>query len=113
MDEQQGQQPVANQETTGPGMGKAPQMPTDDKKSFGPIIGIIIIIVILAIGAFYFFSKSGDSAMEATSPDEINAIEEDLNAEPVDESSFEDEMSQLDAELNAEIETIETTEQTQ
>ena len=96
MDEQQNQQPVNN---------AAPVM-EPQKKSFGPMIGIIIIIILFALGAWYFFAESQNEVTlpEVSSSDEVNAIEEDLSLEPMDNSSFENELQSIEAELDAEIE---------
>jgi uncharacterized membrane protein len=55
-----------------------------EKRSLGPIIGIIVVIIILILGAFYFWGgklSNGTSSDEvSTSSDEVSAIEGELNA---------------------------------
>ena len=76
---------------------------SESKKSFGPLIGTIIIIVVLLLGAFYIWggklstqnttedtgtiNMTGELAPVSTS-DEVNAIESDLTAGGVSEIDF-------------------------
>ncbi len=91
---------------------------TPEKKlQMGPIIGSVIVVILLILGGLYFIGKrigenetpaplpqvildTPDSALEAlgeqNTSDEINSIQSDLDATPIDE---------LDAELgNIEVE---------
>ncbi len=66
----------------------------ENKKTtdFGPIIGIIIVIIILIVGAFYFAGKriqqskefkaaiQKELAASSTPSDEVSDIEKDANA---------------------------------
>ncbi|HXK40088.1 MAG TPA: hypothetical protein VJ837_04620 [Candidatus Paceibacterota bacterium] len=85
---------------------------TSPVPSQGPVIGIIVVIVVLIVGAFYFFTQfsgmnapapagvtpSEANAFPPTSPsDEQAAIENDLNAE--DFSDIDAEFSELDPEF--------------
>lgn len=92
---------------------------TNNKKSFGPIFGIIVIIVLLILAGFYFWGNSlrtapqdlptadeiatqadpalSDLATQETS-DEIDAIEADLDA--TDLEGLDAELDVIDAELN-------------
>jgi len=75
----------------------------DTDKSYGPVIGLIIIILIIALGSVYFLGQRSDkmndkidsTQMEQittqSNSDEIADIEADLNST---------EFSDLDAELN-------------
>ena len=66
--------------------------------SSGPIIGVIVIIAIVILGGFYFWSQraGNDAAIDEintqSGSDEASAIEADLNATDIEN---------LDAELNA------------
>ena len=79
---------------------------TVSEGSAGPIIGIIIILAVIILGGFYFWSQRdtrgsdledtdtariGDIQLKSNS-DELQSIEADLNATEIDN---------LDAELNA------------
>lgn len=71
-------------------------MDTDQKRSYGPIIGIIIIFVLFVAGALYFIWAKSLSERERimvppVSPsDDINSIESDLQAtSSVDLSEFD------------------------
>lgn len=77
-------------------------LPTKEEDvSFGPLIGIIIIVALLAIGALYFFKKAdlpNKSAVKGSmikdavinelsrqnSSDEIGAIKKDLSATSIE-----------------------------
>ena len=75
---------------------------TNPTSSNGPVVGVIIVIIVLLVGAFYFLGQLRAPLMNnetatttddmATTTDDINSLEADLNAETFDE---------LDAELNA------------
>ena len=74
------------------------------KGSFGPVIGIVIIIALLVLGALYFW---GGSLLQEVSPttdtqqqasDTTEAIEADLTAAA--DGSFDADLQQLDSELN-------------
>lgn len=80
----------------------------ESKKSFGPLIGVIIIIVILLLGAFYIWGgrlsqdETSTEAVEVaqteqseepaplSNSDEVEAIESDLTAGGVSEINFSD-----------------------
>lgn len=82
--------------------------PTNPQSSHGPVIGVVIVIIVLLVGAFYFLGQlaplspvdivpneetaTGTEMTPTSSSDEIDAIEADLEAE-----DFED----IDAELNS------------
>ncbi|MDO8579334.1 MAG: hypothetical protein Q7R72_00485 [bacterium] len=86
------------------------QIPTgESNKSFGPLIGVIIIIVILLLGAFYIWGgklsvndrdvaqtvETGELA-PVSSSDEIDAIESDLTAGGVSEIDFSEAEASLE-----------------
>ena len=75
----------------------------ESNKFFGPLIGVIIIIIILLIGAFYIWGQKLSVNEEAkiqtvetkdvapvSISDEINAIENDLTAGGISEINFSD-----------------------
>lgn len=79
------------------------QIPAGEpKKSFGPLIGVIIIVIVLSLGAFYIWGgklsvNDRDVAQTAetevapvSASDEIDAIENDLTAGGVSEIDFSD-----------------------
>lgn len=81
--------------------------------SQGPVVGIIIVIIVLIIGAFYFFTHlstvaplepidTGTTSDEVVFPptsssDDPNAIASDLEAEDFDD--IDAELRDLDAEF--------------
>lgn len=78
---------------TVPNQNPVNMTPEAPKKSFGPIIGIIIIIIVLAVGAFYFLgakvTQDNNLPSKSTS-DEVTSIEADLG-------------TQVDAEINVDL----------
>lgn len=70
-----------------PNQNKVP-MGGEVKKSKGPIIGIIVIVIILVLGAFYVLGNSGTATPTNSEPalpsvssaDDVNSIQADLNA---------------------------------
>lgn len=79
----------------------------ESKKSFGPLIGVVIIIIILLLGAFYIWGgklsvNDRDVAQtvetevaSVSSSDEVNAIESDLTAGGVSEIDFSEAEASL------------------
>ena len=102
--------------------------PTDSSKSFGPAIGILIIVMLLAFGGLYFFGASlqgGDAPMIPTDPSQISfevydttteeyimtdeefeALIGDGSAAPNTEEILFDDLSDLDS-LDAELDALE------
>ncbi len=101
---------------------------TNSSKSFGPAIGIFIIVILLAFGGLYFFGASlqgGDTPMNTTNPDQISfevydttteeyimtdeefeALIGDGSTAPNTEEILFDDLSDLDA-LDAEFNALE------
>jgi hypothetical protein len=52
-----------------------------EKKSFGPLIGIVVIIIVLVVGAFYIWGGKLSSSEPAplTTTDEVSDIQADLD----------------------------------
>lgn len=89
-------------------------MQTPSAKSNGPIVGIIVVIIVLAIGAYYLYAELQSQKMlreqnevtqEAQMTDEeaVTNIEGDLQAEDLSniEAELDADLQQLDAELQA------------
>lgn len=84
-------------ETT-PNQAPISPIPESPKKSFGPLIGIVIIIIVLAVGAFYFWGEKlvvDNDLPPVSQSDEVNSIESDLSAQSDTNIDFGD----LEAEL--------------
>jgi len=66
----------------------------ETEKTYGPIIGLVIIIVVIALGSVYFLQKR-----------EQNVAPQDQNAEQQTEQivsqSDSDEITDIEADLNA------------
>ena len=85
------------------------QIPAHEpKKSFGPLIGVIIIVIVLSLGAFYIWGgklsvNDRDVAQTAetevapvSASDEVDAIESDLTAGGVSEIDFSEAEASLE-----------------
>lgn len=112
--EMQNQNPV-------PPANPVPPIPTapsmEPKSNMGPVVGIIIIVIILIVGAFYFWSTRLQPAIEAPqagsqtteadpfvsnlgavgSSDDLGSIEADLNATNLD--GLDSGLNSVDQEL--------------
>lgn len=76
----------------------ANQQPVGPKNSFGPMIGIIVIIIILIIGALYFWGSR---------PSNDNALTNDLGAVGADLVELgTEELDALEAELDTELNSL-------
>ncbi|MEN9621576.1 MAG: hypothetical protein RLZZ67_10 [Candidatus Parcubacteria bacterium] len=71
-----------------------PQVPVEgSKKSLGPVIGIVVIVVLLVVGAFYVWGGNTATSAPVTAPKtEVSQVA------PVSKS---DEISSIDADLTA------------
>ena len=93
--------PQMNQEEK-PGVENAEQAAPEmsvgepEKKSAGPVFGIVIIVVLLILAGFYFWGTLNDSM----SPAEI-AAEADTALESLETQSTSDEISDIEADLDA------------
>ena len=89
--------PQMNQEEQ-PGAGQAApeSMGEPEKKSAGPVFGIVIIVVLLILAGFYFWGTLNDSM----SPEEIEA-EADTALVSLETQSTSDEVSDIEADLDA------------
>lgn len=88
-------------------MDQANQMPMQGtpKKSVGPIVGIIIIVIVLVIGAFYFWgaelnqTPAPATASPLSESDELTDISADLSATAI--NGIDDSVSAMEAEVDA------------
>lgn len=64
--------------------------------SNGPVIGIIVVIVVLIVGAFYFFTRINEIQ---DVPQELPLTEEEISSAPVSSS---DETTDIETDLEAE-----------
>jgi hypothetical protein len=86
--------PMQNQN---PAPAQASMPSSEPKKSFGPLAGVIIIVILLILGALYMFrgnEVTEDAAVQTTeSSDEVSSIESDLQAD----GGAEIDLSELDS----------------
>jgi uncharacterized protein HemX len=89
-------------------MEQSMEMP-QPSKSNGPVVGIIVVIIVLAIGAYYLFAqlqsqqaaREADQAAELSQSNKISDIEADVSAQQQDLDAL-DAQTQADLqELNA------------
>lgn len=80
------------------------QMPATEK-SGGPVVGIIVVIIVLAIGAYYLFAELQSQKMmrelDSTTPTEELSDSNEVPALEADVTAEQGELDALDAELNA------------
>lgn len=79
------------------------------KSSWGPAIGLIIILVLIIAGSFYFFKESDRFSYPGSEDPSINDIESDLlelqtqgqsdELQDIEEDLEDTDLSDLDAEL--------------
>ncbi len=106
-----------NNQTNQSSMGSAMPKMNNEKKPIGPVIGVIIIVLVLTLGGFYFYGDQLNRKNEVMTPeeivntsdeatlnlkqqgtsDEINSIETDLNA--TDLNNLDKELQDIDNEL--------------
>ncbi|MDO8575185.1 MAG: hypothetical protein Q7R78_00585 [bacterium] len=75
-----------------------------DKSSVSSIIGILVIVIILILGAFYVWSKNGDEKLNNTAS--VNSTETAVTAEVTSTSSVESDvdsvnLDNLDIDINS------------
>ena len=82
--------------------------PQKNESSIGPIIGTIIVIAIIILGGLYFWGKRIDEAKLkqdlVTIEEEVptpQASDENLEANAIKSVSASDDVTSLEAELNA------------
>lgn len=76
---------------------------TESNKKIGPIIGTLVIVIVIIIGALYFFGKRLDSQLPSTNDttipvrnDSASVIPEATNEAVVNEATLD---SELDSQL--------------
>lgn len=72
-----------------------PMQPTENKKSFGPLIAVIVILVLIVIGGLYFLKER--SSQEVYIPE----IQEDPITESLNQQSSSDDLESIESDLNA------------
>jgi hypothetical protein len=85
---------------TVPNQNPVNMTPEAPKKSFGPLIGIVIIIIVLAIGAFYFWGAKvteDNNLPPVSSSDEVSSLETDLGMQADTEITVD--LGDLEAQL--------------
>ncbi len=89
-----------NNPTNQSSMGNVMPKTNNEKKPVGPIIGIIIIVLVLTLGGFYFYGNQLNEKNGNVTPEEIlNAP--DASVVSLEQQSPSDEISDIEADLNA------------
>lgn len=72
---------------------------TPENKPAGPVIGVVIIILILIVGALYFWGAKLNKEASRTPEDILNAEDQTLNQ--LQTQSTSTEISDINVDLNA------------
>lgn len=73
-------------------------MTEGQSRSQGPVIGIIIVVIVLLVGAFYFLGRFATTDTPDTTMTDDTAVQDD-SMPPLSDSN---EVSDIEADLNAE-----------
>lgn len=95
-------------------MPQTPQTPSD-KKTIGPLVGVVIIILVLVLGGLYYWGQKINTEDQTVSPETITGADDPLLAE-LNQQSDADTTAAIETDLNAtdlsnidtELENIET-----
>lgn len=89
-----------NMNTSGmPGAGSSNMMPTE-KKTVGPVIGLIIILIIILLGGIYFW-MSRDKAVPMNNLNSTNQEEQVSASNEITTQGSSDDTSSIQADLEA------------
>lgn len=66
-----------------------------DGNGIGPLLGIIVIIALLALGGFYYFTRGVNQIPS------YEASEQDATVEALEEQSTSDAIADIEADVNA------------
>ncbi|MBL7045458.1 MAG: hypothetical protein ISR99_00245 [Parcubacteria group bacterium] len=73
---------------------------SEEKKSSGPFVGIVIIVLVLVVGGLYFWgSKLSKERQDLVTPEEIQA-EADPSLEALSTQSTSDAVADIEADLD-------------
>lgn len=101
MDMDQPENQMNNTSNTPPTEPTAPQS-EDHGTSFGPLIGIIIIVALIVFGGFYYWlslDKENDGTSDQTAEEIIN--QEDPQIDALEQQSTSDTVSAIEEDLDA------------
>lgn len=80
----------------------APIPPTPEAHTpVGPVVGSIIIIIVLVLGALYFWGQRADNAARETQSEQVMQSEESVESAPA-EAAPSDEVSVIEDDLKME-----------
>lgn len=84
-------------------------MPQSDKQN-GPVVGIIIVIIVLAIGGYYLFTQlqaqKAQREMDAIQQGDITENSNNITDIQADVQAQQDELDALDAETEADLQQL-------
>ncbi|MEX0919252.1 MAG: hypothetical protein WDZ64_00700 [Parcubacteria group bacterium] len=79
-----------------------PNINTEGGSSTGPIVGTIVILAIIALGAFYFWGeRANEDAVLEGMVEEINTQDESDDTASIEADLEDTDLEGIDAELNA------------
>lgn len=80
---------------------QAPQSTPKKEGGLGPVVGIIIIIVLLALGAMYYFTAGVDQIQNGQMMMENDGMTADEEAQTLKEQGSSTDLADIEADLNA------------
>lgn len=82
-----------------PQQNQVPMESMPEKKSFGPLIGIIVIIAVIVIGGLYFWSGMFSSD-EAVMPSDAEVTPTEVSSTEVSSAEIDNLEAELDASMS-------------
>ena len=89
--------------TPNPMPDQMPIMPQPESKA-GPIIGIVIVVIVLIIGALYFWGQRLNREVPVTPSSDTSALQEeqsDPSVTALNSQSSSDDYASIESDLNA------------
>lgn len=89
-------------------MNGMPPVTNSEGKKIGPIIGTLVIIIVIIIGALYFFGKRLDSQLPNTNENAIPARNDSADTLPAATNQAVTDEASLDADLDSQLKDIDS-----
>lgn len=89
-------------------MNGMPPVTNNEGKKIGPIIGTLVIIIVIIIGALYFFGNRLDSQLPNTNENVIPARNDSADTLPEATNQDVTDEASLDADLDSQLKDIDS-----